>query len=365
MQEKIKKSKELIQSLNNLIDSNNPKYYHYMSSINSLEINNDIIEEFLKKCERELTIAESLTRIMGLLNSLINSLDALYSICYIITNGKNLINLNQNRQMRELKYIRNIVINHPVEDSFNNDKIGTCIIKRDKVTAKTFKYYIYFNKEIKAREIKLLDMINAYYDESISAMERFLNYKEINIEPVLNQIKKTYRKFSNDLDIREDILELRGVYLRNSNVLANKEVRYIWRVEVLMKFSSYNKKDKEVKEIFDYCMANQLEKIYSCILPFDYIKQKDDLVNDKKLPKAINQFFKLIEKNDTLDTIIPYLWDMNHPLFVAALKKCIDYVTDAGLDSAKKYFELIKDAHEANDADIVYCLACILNNRKK
>lgn len=365
MLEKIKKNREVLASLNGLIKQDNPKYYHFMSSMNTLEINNDIIENFIVKADKELPQGECLTRIYGVINSLTNSMDALYSICYMVTNGKNLINLNQNRQMRELKYIRNNVISHPVKDSFDSDKIGTCIVKRDKVTAKTFKYYIYYNKEIKAREIKLLDMIDAYYDETLSVIERILSYKEFDIEPVLAQIKKTYRKFSNDLDIREDILELRGVYLRNSNVLANKEVRYIWRVEVLMKFLSYPRNDKELKEIYDYCMGNQLEKIYNCILPFGHTVSKDDLINDRKVPKALNQFFKLLEKNDTLDGIIPYLWDMNHPLFVPALKKCIDYVTDAGLDSAKRYFELIKAAHESNDADTVYCLASILNNPKK
>ncbi|MGM9971441.1 MAG: hypothetical protein ACI35W_03465 [Anaeroplasmataceae bacterium] len=365
MLEKIKKNRDILVSLNSLVSQDNPKYYHFMASINALEINNDIIEDFIKKAEKELPSGECLTRIYGVLESLIKSVDALYSLCYIITNNKNIININQNRQMRELKYIRNTVINHPVSESFNEDNIGCCIIKRDKVTAKTFKYYIYYNKEIKAREIKLLDMIDAYYQESQSVLERIKAYKDVDFEEVISQLKKTYRKFTNDLDIREDILDLRGAYLRSSMIMANKDVRFIWRIECLMKFIGKTNKDKDVKEIYDYCIGYQLSRIYSTIVPIGYDNNKDALVNDRKIPKALTQFYKLTEKNQTLDGIIEYLYDMNHPFFVPTLKKCLDFVTEAGLDQAKKYFELIKSAFESNDPDSVYCLGVILNNQKK
>lgn len=365
MVEKIKRNKELLQKVNGLIKQEDPRYYHFMASMNALDINNDVIENFIKKADADLSQGECLIRINGLLNSLIYSVDALYSICFFITNSKNGLNINQNRQLRELKYIRYSVLGHSVSECFDEDKIGTCIIKKDKVTAKTFKYYIYYNKEIKAREIKLLDLIEAYYDESEAVLQRIIDYKPKNYDDVIVQLKKVYRKFSNDLDIREDLLELRSCFLRTNMGMAKKDIRFFWRIEALMKFIGRPTSDKEVKEIYDYSIGYQLCRIYSTLVPLGADNGKDALVNDRKLPKAIAQLNKLMEKNQTLDGIIDFLHDMNHPLFAPSLKKCIDYVSDAGLDSAKKYFELIKNAQESNDPDAVYILAVILKNPKK
>ena len=58
MVEKIKRNKELLQKVNGLIKQEDPRYYHFMASMNALDINNDVIENFIKKADADLSQGE-------------------------------------------------------------------------------------------------------------------------------------------------------------------------------------------------------------------------------------------------------------------------------------------------------------------
>ena len=281
-------------------------------------------------------------------------------------NNKNFININQNRQLRELKYIRNDVVGHPSNRVYEGEGSGCCILKKDLVTKKSFKYYIYFNKEIKAREIRIPELIMAYYEEANKFLSRISLFNPFDSKVILEQIKKIYRKLNSDLDIQEDIFELRGMYLKNNAATSKNDVRFIWRVELLLKLKkTITSNDKDLTEAIDYAAGYQIMKLYESMMSFSSVADKEGIGNAKKMPKGIQQFVKMIEKNPNLVELCSILHDMTHPLFAGALTTCIEVASNTGNTQAKRYLEIMKSFHEQKDSDMIYCLGIVLKNAIK
>lgn len=362
----IKSNETVLAQIKGKIKQGEKNYFPFMAALNALDINNEMIKYIAKTFDGDALPGEPIERLYAILQSLFVSIDALYTLNIVLTKNKNNININQNRQLRELKYIRNDVVGHPANRVYDGERAGCCILKKDLVTKKSFKYYIYFNGEIKAREVKIPELIMSYYEEANKFLNRISSYKDYDINEIVAILKKIMRKLDSDLDIRDDIFDLRGLYLKNNVSSGKNDVRFIWRIELLFKLKNIEtNNDKEIKDIIDYATGYQVVKLYEALTPFGINNDKDGISNVKKKPKGIVQFEKMVEKNSTIETSSKFLHDMTHPLFSGSLNKCIAYAEECGFSSAKKYLELIKSYYEVKDSDIIYCLGINLKNCRK
>ncbi len=363
--EKIKTNVELVGQLKNRIKQGEPNHAQYKASINALELNNEIMAYFEKTKDGEAGAGECLSRVYSLLQTLFVSIDALYSLNILLTKKKNNININQNRQLRELKYIRNDVVGHPVNRIFDNDEVGFCILKKTDITKKSFKYHIYFEETIKKREVIIGSLIDSYYEEANKFLARIVNYKDESSDEIFNKIKRATIKLQADEEIREEILQLRSLYISKNPMQVKTDVRFMWRVEILMKLRTFVQgSDKEVKEIINYASGYQLTKLSELILTYDKINDKAIIPNKLKEPKGIAQIDKITQDNPVLKEALKNIHDMTHPLFNAGLDKLIAACTK-DTPYALKYLTQIKKFKEAGESDMVYCLGVVVKNRCK
>ncbi len=362
MLNKIKENETLLEKINGKILAGDKKYYPFLASISSLENNNELQKEIIGSLETEGSNGKNLIKLYSLLQGMFVSIDSLYALSYILTDSKNYININQNKQLRELKYIRNDVIGHPVKRIYEDSKIGYCILKKDLVVKDSFKYYIYFNNEIKSREVKMADLITSYYEEANKLLYRLSNVKTDANEAneILQMVKKIYKKFNSDDDVSDDLLELRNLFLSLNKELTKKDNRFLWRIELLIKLNNTYADEKEYFEILEYCSGYQLSKLYEIATGED-----NEIANTKKVPKSLVSFFKMLSKNDSITDTVKYLFDMTHPLFLSSYERCVDFAVRNDYQQAVKYLELIKKAYDKNDSDMVYCYGVVLKNYRK
>lgn len=366
--DKIKTNRELVGQIKNKIEKGQPNHSQYKASINALELNNEILEELVKTIEGEATPGEAIGRVYAMLQTLFVSIDALYSINTLITNYKNYLNINQNRQLRELKYIRNDVVGHPVSRIYENEEVGFCLLKMKDVSKKSFVYHIYLDDTIKKREIKIPSLIDSFYEEANKFLSRLVEYKTFDASKICDGLKKVYIKLSADVDaneIRNDMLKLRSLYFSTNPQQTRNDVRFMWRFELFNTIrKNLDPKDKEINEILNYAAGYQLEKLYQTLLVGGQV-DKSPLINNKlKEPKGIAQFAKLISTSPILQSAATHLHDMTHPLFAASVTKLLAACTK-DYPYALKYLTLFKKFYDAQDEDMIYSLGVVLTDRRK
>ncbi len=363
--EKIKTNVDFVSTLKARMKSGEIKNPQYKASINALELNNDIMAYFEKTKDGDALTGECLSRVYALLQTLFVSIDALYSLNMILTNKKNNININQNRQLRELKYIRNDVVGHPVNRVFDNDLVGYCILKKNDISKKSFKYYIYYDENIKKREVIISSLVDSYYDEANKFLARLIDYKEDNNDELLQKIKRAAIRLSADEEIKEEVLQLRSLYISKYPTRTKTDVRFMWRIENIMKLRSYiAQADKEVKEILNYATGYQLTKLSELLLSEDKNSEKLIVPNKVREPKGLAQIDKIVSSDKKLEEALENIHDMTHPLFNASLDKLMA-ACSKDTPYALKYLTQIQKYKDAGESSVVYCLGIACKNHNK
>lgn len=367
LSEKIKANRELLAQLKGKVEQGKPNHSQYKASLNALELNNEILDEFVKTMEGECPTGEALGRVYALLQTMFVSIDALYSINLILTKYKNYLNINQNRQLRELKYIRNDVIGHPVSRIYDNEEVGFCLLKMKDINKKSFVYHIYLNDTIKKREVKIPSLIDSFYEEANRFLERLVAYKAFDGSKLCDALKKVNIKLTagvDDAEIRRDMLQVRSMYLSSNPQQSRNDARFMWRFDVFIDLrKNLDPKDKDANDIINYACGYQLEKLYATLLS-DGQADKAPLQNKIKEPKGISQFEKVIEKDPVLQSAAEHLHDMTHPLFAASFAK-LQAACTKDVPYAMKYLSVMKKFYDIQDADMIYALGIVLKNHRK
>ena len=182
---------------------------------------------------------------------------------------------------------------------------------------------------------------------------------------MINKIKRISIKLQADEEIREEILQLRSLYISKYPAQAKTDVRFMWRVEILMKLRTFlNPKDKEIKEIINYASGYQLTKLSELILSYDKINEKNIVPNKLREPKGLSQIDKIVADKPVLAEAIKNIHDMTHPLFAVSLDKLIA-ACNKDTPYALKYLQTMKQFKDQGESDAVYCLGVVIKNHRK
>lgn len=148
--------KSLILENENKIETFDMSYYEaqrnhpVMAAISALETTNEI-----QKCYFDLedsSLDFNALKLYALLQSLFVSVDSLYALSISLTKSKNLININRNPVLRELKYIRNDVVGHPANRMFNSTTLAYCILDIESINKYEFSYNIFSGQGIERKK---------------------------------------------------------------------------------------------------------------------------------------------------------------------------------------------------------------------
>ena len=253
--------KEIISLNDKLIKKFNLDYYFsnkkydVAAAIKALD-NSNMIQKSYLKLTNNLTLEDHILKLYALLQSLFVAIDSLYALTYGIVKSKSFININNNKKLRELKYIRNDVVGHPSNRLIKDSIIAYAILDESSITDEGFLYKIYTEDEIIVKEVVIADLINSYYEESNYLLNELFKMSNNIIEQdslktkIINTLDALV-KGKEYLDLLNDfILEYKEKYKADNN-----HNRIIWRYNLILKLnelSDLDSKNNEVIKANDY-----------------------------------------------------------------------------------------------------------------
>ena len=353
--------KEIISLNDKLIKKFNLDYYFsnkkydVAAAIKALD-NSNMIQKSYLKLTNNLTLEDHILKLYALLQSLFVAIDSLYALTYGIVKSKSFININNNKKLRELKYIRNDVVGHPSNRLIKDSIIAYAILDESSITDEGFLYKIYTEDEIIVKDVVIADLINSYYEESNYLLNELFKMSNNIIEQdslktkIINTLDALV-KGKEYLDLLNDfILEYKEKYKADNN-----HNRIIWRYNLILKLNELSDLDNKNNEVIKYAIRLELIKIYEQILS---VKYKEEY--NFRLPDYIGNTYRFINKNKYLANYINYLINVENPLFINTIKLFRQEAYNQN-NKIYKYFDLIIKYYN-QDSEIAYALCLPIKN---
>ncbi len=307
--------KSLILENENKIETFDISYYEaqrnhpVMAAISALETTNEI-----QKCYFDLedsSLDFNALKLYALLQSLFVSVDSLYALSISLTKSKNLININRNPVLRELKYIRNDVVGHPANRMFNSTTLAYCILDIESINKYEFSYNIFSGQGIERKKINLTELVENYYIECNSFLEE------------LHRVEVKERQTSNFSKLSLEALNLfdmRGDY-------------YAIGLEIIKIYQSFSGKE------------------YSVFL-------------GRRKPSLISEFYRFLKKNKKSLPLIDKINDIKQPLLKDSLNQLFQLAKEKNAHGVIKYLNFLKTLYDNKEATLLYAFALPLKDYK-
>lgn len=329
------------------------KNYEIASAISALNTAYLVLDAF-NKDEEGLQEEDYVLRLYAILQSLFVSIDALYEMSYAIAGSKNFININNNSNLRNIRYIRNNVVGHPANRQIGTDEISYCILDSKRVTKNFFTYNIYTKTQTKTNTVDINEIISSYEKEAIEFLDEIYNVSlKYNftgeVKDLIREVLNSYYKnghFINELNLFID----RYKYEYPS---AKKEQhRIIWRYDLVMKLDAISNNNDSLNEVIKYCIGLELNKMYKHIFGKDY-------PNKEKfpLPSMILSLYRFFNRNPEYIPYISHLKNYDDPLFFESLKEVYEGVSLKKMQGAMDYLGFLITLYMGNQSDMIYAMA--------
>lgn len=337
------------------------KNYAVASAISALETTNEIQKSYFKE-DKNLELSDYVMRLYALLQGLFVSIDSLYALSLSLTKSKNFININNNKDLRQLKYIRNDVVGHPSNRVLNSDVLAYCILDNSSITLDKFSYRIYTKDEVSIKEVNVLDILSSYYKEANALLDELykISSSDKNRTKLENFISLSLDDYFLDREYIKSFEEFIAEYKKIYPSSKKEQHRILWRCDLIDKLSSYDSRNEEEKATIHYCVGLELIKIYELVFKNKY---KVDTI--KRTPMYISSFYRFLNKNKDLYSYLEYLSDSDHPLFLSSIKTLRAEAAKKKIIGAVNYLDMILKAYSASDLDFVYALALPIKEYKK
>ena len=291
--------------------TNKISFHLTRSSLETLRNVNLIIESYLR--EETTDSGDMLLNIFGMLQALFVGVDALYGLSYGVTNKKWSVNVNNNPELREIKYVRNDVVGHPTKRLYNDNKIGYCDLDLNKTTYYELVYKIAIpsdnSEDITSHTVDLKKTINSYLLESSKVLDEI--YKRMLLESDITSISHLeysysvysytlYKDFRNGIKNYEILNTIKENYLKVFKLGKESTDRFPWRLNHLEELFRWD--ENEHNEIITYLTFYVIEKIFRMCNALEKDKEEDDLDFSKvvltySMPKRVKDFVDFVRKN--------------------------------------------------------------------
>lgn len=311
----VRKQEELIKEIYVFLNSKKKDTPLVQSALCTLDNMNEMQEYYIESIKQSHVIGERILRLYALLQGLFVCIDSLYELAYYLCGSKSFININQNKALKELKYIRNDVVGHPVNRVYDNNQVAYCLLKPEDVFETTIKYHIYTNNKSSSKEVNLLDCLNNYYKESNDLLDYLLEFYKFNVKEN-NMISITKEFYDNFNPNNYDETNLRVTFEKNYKTKEQNQSRYLWRLNILSKYKK-NKYKGFKEDLFNYALSLQTKKL----LEIAYLMEGQKIEVDIKcrFPRYLMVFKDFLVANKDYINDLTILLDVNHPYFESTI----------------------------------------------
>ncbi|MDR2822857.1 MAG: hypothetical protein LBV58_04925 [Acholeplasmatales bacterium] len=266
---------------------------------------------------------DRLLSIFGLFQSLFVGIDAMYDLSYVFKD-KNFININRNKTLRDLKFIRNDIVGHPTNRVYEDNSIGFCSLNLEKTTKKNIFYTLitFQNQNVlrEEKEFDILNIINEYMREKNLFISELANISNLSKN---SNIKSLLYQFSNDRNLI-NLEKLTEAITKNYNLIHNN--RYLWRCNLIKKLLQFDFESFSTSNV-NYFINFQISKLFRMIF--------NDNIFTFQIPENINHIkSELIIDENTKRIIL----DITHPLFH---KTILSISSNIKTEESKNFFSTI------------------------
>lgn len=357
--------KSLILENENKIETFDISYYEdqknhpVLAAISALETTNEI-----QKCYFELEDSKSsfnVLKLYALLQSLFVSVDSLYALSISLTKSKNLININKNPVLRELKYIRNDVVGHPANRMFNSTTLAYCILDAQSVNKFEFSYDIFSGQGIERKTINLTNLVENYYIECNNFLEELhqVERKEKENSSFTKLSLEALNLFDMQGDYYSCLLKLKKLYLKNFPTAVSNQHRFLWRMELIEELRGFTSEDLEILDLKEYAIGLEIVRIYQAFAGKEY---RIDL--GRRKPKLISEFYRFIKKNKASLPLIEKINDIRHPLLKDSIHQLFHLAEEKKANSVIKYLNFLKTLYEQKEDSLLYSFSLPIKDYK-
>ena len=347
--------------------TNKISFHLTKSSLETLKNVNMIIDSYMNS--ETTDDAKVLLNIFGMLQALFVGVDALYGLSYCVTNKKWSVNVNNNPELREIKYVRNDVVGHPTKRLYNDNKIGYCDLDLKKTTYYELVYKIAIpsdnSEDITSHTVDLKKTINSYILESAKVLDEIykrmllesdiisLNYVDYSYSLYSYQIYKDYRNGIKNYEILNTIKEN---YLKVFKLDESTLDRFPWRINHLEELFRWD--ETEHNEIITYLTYYIIEKLFRMCNTLEK-GSKDELDFSKvvltySMPKKVKDFVDFVRKHK-VDA--KPLKDPIDPYFMPTIEKMEELANKNR--NILKTIEMFKK--NKDNQTRIYLLGCMVN----
>ncbi len=345
------KQETIIKNIYSFLKEKNQDGPLVQSALCTLDNMNELQSHYIKTITEKHEVGERILRLYALLQGLFVCIDSLYALAYHMCGSKSFININQNKALKELKYIRNDVVGHPVNRVYDNNQVAYCLLKPEDVFETSIKYHIYTNNKESIKDVDLLECLNNYYKESNSLLEYLLEFYKFNVKEnsIVTITKEFYDNFNpNNYDERN----LREEYEKNYKTKEQNQSRFIWRLNLLSKYRK-NKYKGFKEDLFNYSLSLQTKKL----LEIAYLIEGQKIEVDVKyrFPKYLMLLKDFLITNKDYQKDLSILLDANHPYFESTLNDMKDTCVKANNKVLVELFDWLLENKE--DEGFVYLIS--------
>ena len=291
--------------------TNKISFHLTRSSLETLRNVNLIIESYNNNETTDK--AEMLLNIFGMLQALFVGVDALYGLSYGVTNKKWSVNVNNNPELREIKYVRNDVVGHPTKRLYNDNKIGYCDLDLDKTTYYELVYRIAIpsdnSEDITSHTVDLKKTIASYNYESSKVLDEI--YKRMLLESDITSIGgseysyslysyQLYKDFRNGIKNYEILNTIKENYIKVFKLDEKSNDRFPWRINHLEELFRWD--EVEHNEIIIYLTYYIIEKLFRMCNSLEREKLKEEEIDFSKIvltysmPKRVKDFVDFVRR---------------------------------------------------------------------
>jgi hypothetical protein len=292
-------------------DERNSHGYRAHASFLMLEHVDLMVERYLN--EKQTQRGAILLDVFGILQGLFVAIDALYDLSIGLTRYKYPININQNKILHELKYIRNDIVGHPTHRTYPNGGMGFSILDTSHLSKEkmTYKTYIYEKNSlrIETKDVLFESLITQYKKEKLVVLKDI--ERTIRHDQATTDIPEQLAIFHETLN-KESLLQIIETFKKTYDVDESSSHRFLWRANLLIDLLSWQENDDELKEILLYMMRFQTSKLYDMALDMEDRRQKALYT---PIPKLLHGFYKFVRKHEKI--VYPLMKNLNdagHPL---------------------------------------------------
>lgn len=284
--------------------------------------------------------------VFGLMQGLFVAVDALYDLAIGLTSFKYHVNINKNKTLRQLKFIRNDIVGHPTHRTYENGGTGFSILRQKPLNKDEIVYdtYIYQKgkETVDTKTVAFKPLVEAYMDEKETILSDLYGYVH-NKDGSTALSESCFRLYETlNMDVLE---EVRNKFIDTYSLSKDSKHRFLWRADLLKTLIAWHEDDETLNSFILYMAKVQAGKLYDIAL-----KSANQFGHElyTKLPEALVDFYRFIRSHErTAYPLLENVHDADHPLYQADVQALLSLDPHNGAEQLIRFLLVQTDEQKA------------------